>query len=57
MSSFVPPLIEHLDDGSGRYTREWYCVPPDDGTPFRVLRGEWTEDFAIQRIYEVELIP
>lgn len=38
------------------YVTEWRCEPPEVGQPYRVVRQEWAEDYAVRRIFDIELL-
>lgn len=50
-------LSERIDGGteSPSYLQRWICDPPPVGVSFRVLREEWTGDYEIRTIYEIEI--
>jgi hypothetical protein len=52
----IPRLTEHTIDGGCSYERQWYCDVPPLGASFRVVRSEWTDDYTVRKIYEIELV-
>jgi hypothetical protein len=50
------PLVEIINGGTPEaYTREWYCIPPNDGVKFHVVRSTWSPDQTVQKIYEIKI--
>lgn len=56
MTQTEPKLIErrYPDSPDGGWETRWMCNPPEMGVGFRVIEQEWSEDFTVRTIYEVE---
>lgn len=49
-------IVERTDPQGGRYAEQWFCEPPAIGVCYVVKRQEWTGDYTVCRIHEIELI-
>jgi len=48
-------LLQYIEDVV--VEERWACAPPPMGSTYRVLRDEWSADFAVRTILEIEPVP
>jgi hypothetical protein len=51
------PAAEGRQGLMEEYSEVWVCDQPPSDVPYRVVRDEWSEDYTVRRIYEIELRP
>jgi hypothetical protein len=39
------------------FTARWECEIPPDGVEFRVIDGDWIDDYTVRVIREIEIVP